>query len=565
MAIDITITDAGRAEVINADNTGTAPVTIAEIGLGTGNYLPSASQTALQAEFKRLNTIAGEVVADDTIHVVAKDEGIDDYDVAEFGLYLASGTLFAVYSVPSGFIIEKSAASTMMLAVDIILSTLNATSITFGSTEFTNPPASETVQGVTLYATEAEHQAGTIGNKASTPAGVKAFTSQFGIGDYKAVADANLATASGMYSLPASLGAANSPITGQSGTLLVIQGGSTSDYVSQVWIQSNDTNIFRQFIRHYRGGAAIWSDWLEMGAPVPQSFTLTIGPTGDLPTLNDAIRELSARYPLYSNAGVKVTLELQAGYVIAEQVIARGIDLSWIEITGVDTETVVDRDSLSVDISDGGNIYPVFGARDGGKTPIISQLFSMNRSGLDFLKKGVYVTGAGSVANISSGCGVKDVYGDGLYVSNCASVNAEGSLFDNATGNCVHAISGATINFDSGSGDNAGSVGIRSDYGSTVSAILASATAAGIHCVMSNGGSVLGFQSDFSGGLSANAGVYARFGGSIAVEQSNCRKGVSDSTKDIEVVNGGIIQANGATGGVSQTANTVSANGIIFK
>jgi hypothetical protein len=132
MSIQITITDAGRAEIINAANTGTAPVTITQVGLGSGQYTPTAGQTALQTEIKRLSTIAGEIVADDTIHVTIKDESNDAYNVSEFGLFTDSGTLFAVYSQSSGPFVQKAAASTLLLAVDVILGTLDATNITPG-------------------------------------------------------------------------------------------------------------------------------------------------------------------------------------------------------------------------------------------------------------------------------------------------------------------------------------------------------------------------------------------------------------------------------------------------
>ena len=116
MALEIIITDAGLTEIINANNTGTAPVEIAEIGVGTGKYTPSAAQTALTGEIKRLSTIAGEVVADDTIHVTIKDETSDAYAVSELGLYTQSGTLFAVYSDPLQDFIEKASSR---LSVDI--------------------------------------------------------------------------------------------------------------------------------------------------------------------------------------------------------------------------------------------------------------------------------------------------------------------------------------------------------------------------------------------------------------------------------------------------------------
>lgn len=174
MALQITITDAGRAEIINATNTGTAPVEITEVGLGTGQYTPNPTQTALTGELKRLNTISGQVVSPDTIHVTVKDEGNDEYDVAEFGLYTASGTLFAVYSQTSGPFIQKSAQSILLLSVDVILGTLDATNLTFGDTSFANPPASETVAGVVMLADDNDALAGEDDSKAMTSAKVLA-------------------------------------------------------------------------------------------------------------------------------------------------------------------------------------------------------------------------------------------------------------------------------------------------------------------------------------------------------------------------------------------------------
>lgn len=173
MSIQIKITDAGRAEIINAEHNGTAPVTISQVGVGTGQYSPSASQTTLQAETKRLSTIAGQVVSNDTIHVTIKDESNDAYSVSEFGLYTASGTLFAVYSQTSGPFMQKAAQSSLLLSIDVILAALDAASLTFGDTSFSNPPASETVVGVVELATASETATGTDRTRAVHPAGLK--------------------------------------------------------------------------------------------------------------------------------------------------------------------------------------------------------------------------------------------------------------------------------------------------------------------------------------------------------------------------------------------------------
>ncbi|QEM80211.1 phage tail protein [Halomonas binhaiensis] len=147
MALKITITDAGRAEITNAENTGTAPVTITHIALGDAGYPPDPAQVALHSEVKRVSSIAGEVVAANTISVTAKDESNDDYTVREFGLITEHGTLFAVYSQIAP-IIEKATPSTLLLTIDVVLADLDAASLSFGDVTFSNPPASKTVAGV---------------------------------------------------------------------------------------------------------------------------------------------------------------------------------------------------------------------------------------------------------------------------------------------------------------------------------------------------------------------------------------------------------------------------------
>ncbi|EED9388561.1 phage tail protein, partial [Salmonella enterica subsp. enterica] len=151
----ITITDAGRAEIVNAANTGTEKVLISQIGIGSGTNPSTPTQTALQNEIKRLTTFGGTIVASDVIHVSVKDTGSDAYEVHEVGLYTDKGTLFAVYSQAAP-ILEKTASSIMLLAVDVTLQTLDTDNITFGDIEFVNPPASEKTVGVSRFATDTE-------------------------------------------------------------------------------------------------------------------------------------------------------------------------------------------------------------------------------------------------------------------------------------------------------------------------------------------------------------------------------------------------------------------------
>ena len=95
----ITITDAGRAALINAQNNGTVAFVLSQVGVSTQHVAANLTGlTQLPNERKRLATMTGDVVADDTLHVTIRDEGDDAYAVRAFGIYTSAGVLFAVYS-----------------------------------------------------------------------------------------------------------------------------------------------------------------------------------------------------------------------------------------------------------------------------------------------------------------------------------------------------------------------------------------------------------------------------------------------------------------------------------
>lgn len=159
MALTITVTNAGRAALVNAANTGTAAVTIAQVGVSGSAVTPSATATNLPGESKRIATLSGDVVADDTIHMIVRDEGTSVYTVRSFALYLADGTLFAIYGQADP-ILEKSSQAIMLLAIDVQFADVTAAQLTFGDTNFLNPPATTETMGVVELATLAEAIAG---------------------------------------------------------------------------------------------------------------------------------------------------------------------------------------------------------------------------------------------------------------------------------------------------------------------------------------------------------------------------------------------------------------------
>ncbi|MDR6144955.1 hypothetical protein QE363_000748 [Sphingomonas sp. SORGH_AS870] len=168
MSIVLTITDAGRAALVNAARDGTNAVRIAGAGLSPTAVAPSPSATTLPGEVKRIATISGGASAADVIHLIVRDETSDSYTVRSFGLYLGDGTLFAIYGQASP-IIEKSSAALLLLAIDATLVDISATQITFGNANFLNPMATTDTPGVVELATLDEARAG-VPNRVLTPA-----------------------------------------------------------------------------------------------------------------------------------------------------------------------------------------------------------------------------------------------------------------------------------------------------------------------------------------------------------------------------------------------------------
>lgn len=169
MPLNLIITDAGRAALINAASTGTGPTTISQIGVSATAHVPSASDTALPGEIKRIPGVGGMLVPPSTMHVSISDSSADVYEMRSFALYLASGTLFAIYG-QSDPILEKTADSMAALAVDVVLADIDVTELDFGEAFFSNPQATTEQMGISELATTAEAIAGTDTERVLTPA-----------------------------------------------------------------------------------------------------------------------------------------------------------------------------------------------------------------------------------------------------------------------------------------------------------------------------------------------------------------------------------------------------------
>ena len=255
--------------------------------------------------------------------------------------------------------------------------------------------------------------------------------------------------------------------------------------------------------------------WGPAGArqELTEDITVTVGSGGNFSTINAALENIvSLYYPKYISGWncPKVTINLLSGFTMNEQVLVESLDLSWITITGDDTETIINRSALTINV--GGQI-PAFWVNNGGFLPIINQLFNMNTSGSAEGKHGIAVWNNSKVI-VNGNCGIK----------------------------------------------NAGAYGIYADGGSIISAGNSNVSGAGIHGIYANNGSVVSATNSNVSGAGAH-GIYASNGSVVSAIDSNA----SDTGGyGFYVINGSIISARHATGTRSQADNTLTVQGIIF-
>jgi len=239
-------------------------------------------------------------------------------------------------------------------------------------------------------------------------------------------------------------------------------------------------------------------------------ITVTVGTGGDYSTINDALADLSRFHPVYKPGGFSAEISLLTGYVMAEQVLISGIDLSWITITSVDAEVTITRSALTVNF---GGTYPAFGVIR-GRLPVIGALFRMDTSGIA-TGKNFITAGDGSFVKVSASCGCRYAGANGIALYDASSAMLASANFSHATGIGIYANGACVVRANSANVSYAGSYGVSSTYASSVNA------------------------------ASANGGNTSSYGFHVAL--------------------GGNISASGVTGTLSQAANTLTASGIIYQ
>lgn len=253
-----------------------------------------------------------------------------------------------------------------------------------------------------------------------------------------------------------------------------------------------------------------------------ENITKTVGTGGDFATLNLAINWCKKVIP----NGYKVTLQLVAGFVMAESVLIESCDLRFVTITSSNMDAIViDRGSITESYIFKGiksympYIYDVNFTMNGTMSAGSTKTF-MRLEGL-----GAYSGYIGTLNNIEY---MARVYtcAEISFISNGGTSLYGYSFNFNAKGNVTGSFSATYLGF-------------KVDWCSKAS--------------FGNGNLTLSAQGIEVSKMSEFSMPY----GSITMIDANY--------KAFTVIEGGIIQANGTPGTLSQTANTITANGIIFQ
>ena len=125
----VRFTSKGLDEVLQAKNQGLKGE-ITHIGAGTGRYNPDGSEVALRDERQRVAIVDYEDLGERQLRMAALFDGDGEYEIGEFGFYLASGTLLAVYSVEGKLLTYKAAAARVLQKFTLDVSPLPADSVT---------------------------------------------------------------------------------------------------------------------------------------------------------------------------------------------------------------------------------------------------------------------------------------------------------------------------------------------------------------------------------------------------------------------------------------------------
>lgn len=287
------------------------------------------------------------------------------------------------------------------------------------------------------------------------------------------------------------------------------------------------------------------------------SVDIFVGADGDYPTITEALKALTRFSPVCDPTfPVSATIHLVSGFVMAETLHVVNIDLGWIEIVSADPVVNIDATALSsLTLPYFGTARAVFAGEE-ATLPKISTLFNMVGPYSD---TPYFIWCIHSSCTISPGCGCttaaagnhRGVAGKGSSIMAFqAKVSGSSDFGIMADGGIVSCDYAELTDNDTG---------IAAFNAAQVSAYAANLSGSLSKAVSVSGSVTICDQAILTNcnniGISAAGAAMVNAGGVVA---TSCSTG-------FEVYAGATISAHYSTGTLSQTKNTITAEGIIFQ
>lgn len=308
------------------------------------------------------------------------------------------------------------------------------------------------------------------------------------------------------------------------------------------------------------------------------SYTLTVGSGGVFSTINAALDHAKTIGKSHKAGNVTVTVSLLTGFVMAEQVICDGENLSYITITSVDAEVTIQRSALAATgiTNLDYDSTPAFLAVNGGTLPTIGALFSMDTSGsADSAKQHGVMAAWGGHVNVAYGCGVRNSTGRGLYLVG-ATAYARNSVWDNAGTRGIRVGNGSIANVRGASATACGEYGLAMGGASIVTAsgldvsgclgtgiLVDNACQLNADSIDASGCAINGMDVKFGSNVNVYAGNFSNSGvravdivsSLVEMENANCSNAGSTP---IVINKGSNVNAQNVT--ATTTGNTVAVS-----
>lgn len=354
--------------------------------------------------------------------------------------------------------------------------------------------------------------------------------------------------------------------------------------------------------------------------------TYYVGSGGDYITLSEALDTLSRKHPIYNsndNSNSNVTLMLKSGFILEENISINNQDLGWIQISSEDSIVSVDHTKIIDD-----NIF-YFNNSTGPKIDVLFDVNvgDTNHTGIKLDNSYMYISTSGGIRNADTNiymsnnsnlycAGYNDfsnsnsygiyinnssLYGNyininnsqshsiyctlsklnilycnfnnsnfGIFAYNNSYLDASNSTFNNcitSSGNLIYA-NNSQINITNSEIKNSSInetilYSINNAY-INANSVEMTGSSAGV-CLYAKYLSKIDFINGIANGVGNTYGVLSRYSSCIDLTSANVQKGGSPTNTDIKVLEGSFITAISATGGLSQSANTITSNGIIFQ